>query len=200
MYPVFETICLLNGKVQLATSHHRRMELSSLRIWGTFKNREYLWPHLESIAEKGRVKCRLYYNQHQENWELSAYYPKPIHELVLWEDPWLQYPLKYTQRKSLEYAKQKLGLAEGQEILYTKEGFLCDTSYSNVVLWDGKDWVTPVTSLLPGIKRQYLLDTFQIKQKPIHQNELGHYQMISLINVMLEPGEIQIATEAIRKP
>jgi 4-amino-4-deoxychorismate lyase len=72
------------------------------------------------------------------------------------------------------------------DILIVKNGFLTDTSYANVVLWDDNRWFTPDTPLLAGTKRQYLLDTKQIESRKLHPKDLQHFTHARLINAMLD--------------
>ena len=78
------------------------------------------------------------------------------------------------------------------DILIVKKGLITDTSYSNIILYDGKEWVTPESYLLNGVKRQYLLNGCMIKEIKVRPADLKNYQRVSLINAMLEPHDIEI--------
>jgi len=68
--------------------------------------------------------------------------------------------------------------------LMTKNGFLTDASYANIVLFDGANWVTPEKPLFEGVQRSYLLDLTKIKTTTIATTELSNYQSFQLINAM----------------
>ena len=66
----------------------------------------------------------------------------------------------------------------------TREGLLTDTSYANIVLFDGSKWVTPAIPLFEGVQRSYLLDHSIIQPASIAITDLSHYQGFQLINAM----------------
>ena len=78
------------------------------------------------------------------------------------------------------------------DILIVKNGLITDTSYSNIILYDGKEWVTPESFLLNGVKRQHLLNKCIIKEMKVRTVDLKNFKKISLINAMLEPRDIEI--------
>ncbi|MDY3090475.1 MAG: aminotransferase class IV [Porphyromonas sp.] len=76
------------------------------------------------------------------------------------------------------------------ELIFTYEGRLTDTRYSNIVLQDAEGhWLTPDTPLLRGVMRQSLLDSGRIREVPLNSEDLAHCQAFRLINAML-PFEI----------
>ena len=66
-----------------------------------------------------------------------------------------------------------------------KNGLVTDTSFSNVLLYNGIDYFTPKTPLLVGTKRSLLLSQGLIKEKDIDVAQLSDYQHIILINAMM---------------
>ena len=85
------------------------------------------------------------------------------------------------------------------DILIVKNGLITDTSYSNIILYNGKEWFTPKSFILNGVKRQYLLNTGKVKEIKITLENLKNFEKISLINAMLEPQDIEIGIENILK-
>ncbi len=83
------------------------------------------------------------------------------------------------------------------DILIVKNGLITDTSYSNIILYDGKEWFAPKSFILNGVKRQFLLNTGKIKEIKIALEDLKNFEKISLINAMLEPQDIEIGIENI---
>ncbi|MHB1680231.1 MAG: aminotransferase class IV [bacterium] len=114
--------------------------------------------------------------------------------------------LKNKNLSNLEYAIKSEDVNKSEnvnknesdiEILIVKNGLITDTSYSNVILYDGKEWFTPKSFILNGVKRQYLLNTGKIKEIKITLEDLKNFEKISLINAMLEPQDIEIGIENI---
>ena len=75
------------------------------------------------------------------------------------------------------------------EIIIVQNGQITDTSYSNLVFFDGEKWITPTTYLLNGTMRQSLLQTKQIIEKPIQVEDLNRFESFKLINAMMDLEE-----------
>ena len=69
--------------------------------------------------------------------------------------------------------------------------------YSNVVFGDGSSWITPETFLLPGTKRAFLLSRGDIQECSVRAEDIGKFRFCSLINAMLDPGDVVVRTEDI---
>ena len=71
------------------------------------------------------------------------------------------------------------------EIIIEKEGYLTDTTISNIAFYDGEKWVTPSHPLLPGTMRAKLLDEGFLHKKEIKKEDLKNYSQIALMNSMI---------------
>lgn len=71
------------------------------------------------------------------------------------------------------------------DILIVKNGFVTDSSISNIIFFDGYKWVTPDTPLLKGTMRQFLLEAAEIKEETITVQNLTTFTSFRLINAML---------------
>ncbi|MCD8539847.1 MAG: aminotransferase class IV [Leadbetterella sp.] len=65
-----------------------------------------------------------------------------------------------------------------------KNGHLTDTTYCNVALFDGKEWVTPDTFLLPGTKRAALIHNGMLREIPVTVRDLPGFEALAFINAM----------------
>jgi len=81
---------------------------------------------------------------------------------------------------------------ECDDIIIIKNGLLTDASIANLILFDGKNWITPETPLLPGTCRERLLNAGLITKRKIHPDDLKYYQGVKLINAMRYPEESEI--------
>jgi len=79
-----------------------------------------------------------------------------------------------------------------------RNDLLTDTSYSNIALFDGENWITPKSPLLFGVNRAQLVAENKLIQKDIKVSELFNFQRISLFNAMIEFGEMEIQIDAIK--
>jgi 4-amino-4-deoxychorismate lyase len=71
------------------------------------------------------------------------------------------------------------------DILIVKNGYITDTSFSNIVFFDGDKWVTPARPLLRGTMRESLLKTNYIEETDILVNDLKKFTIARLVNAML---------------
>lgn len=178
-----ESICIMNGKVQNVQAHAARMQQSAASHRFTAPPLPDLEMLLPVALTAGRVKCRIIYHHTIEEVTFAPYQPKMITSLKLVEaSP--DYAFKYADRTALLQLLQQKG--DCDEILITRNGFITDTSYSNVVLSKGDCFYTPCTYLLNGTKRQQLLHSGSISERDITIDSLGDYDHIYLINAMLD--------------
>lgn len=185
MYPLFETLCLLDGKVQHPDWHLRRFERSYFREFGKLP----AFSLLEGVCvpeafQQGKNRLRILYNSQAILPQFEAYHPTPISRLRLIEAPEVDYSLKWTDRTALEHLK--LQRSQADDILIVQRGAIRDTSYCNVVFFDGKEWVTPATPLLEGTARERLLVEEKIIPQEITLADLKKYEGFRLINALRE--------------
>lgn len=179
-----ETICIKNGKVQNLPAHIHRMRQTA-EHFGFSAPR---LPRLERIMpmhlRNTKVKCRVEYHQDIQHIHFEAYYPKVIRTLKLVEADDIDYLFKFSDREGLNNLNLRKGSCD--EALIVKNGFITDTTYSNVVFQKDTVFFTPDTFLLNGIKRQRLLREGIIRETKITPDNLREYQHVYLINAMLD--------------
>ncbi len=183
-YPFVETIRIQDGQPQNLQYHQRRINR-------TFK---HFYPHTppHNIASlitvpqdftSGVVKARFLYNQTDFALEFHKYQPKQINCLRLVTADWINYDFKFTDRQAFQ--KLLSVVKDCNEIIIVKNGYITDTSFSNLVFFDGYSWVTPETCLLPGTYREYLLDQGLITAQEIKPADLKSFTHFKLINALL---------------
>lgn len=146
------------------------------------------------IPSKGTYKIRIEYGINHCKSEVIPYSIHPIEEFELVFCDTISYPLKSVDRSCFETIKKT---ATNQEIIIVKNGFVTDTSFSNIVFYDKNNWVTPCHFLLNGTCRQRLLNEKKIQQIPIKVNDIFSFEKIGLINAMLDLEEFTIDTNHI---
>lgn len=180
---LFETIRLQDGILQNIEYHNIRLNHSRKSL---YKSPDEI--NLEQIikipatCKTGLYKCRVVYSKEVKNIEFEPYLPHVVKSLRLIEDNQISYNYKYTNRGSLNTLLTKRERFD--EILIVKKGFITDTSYSNIIFFDGEKWVTPSTPLLPGTMRSFLLEKNLITERPIKVVDLKSFQKARLINAM----------------
>ena len=181
MYPLVESIKAENGKFFLLDYHQDRLERTFHAVYKSSCPWQ-LVAILPQAPSQGLFKVRFLYNATDFSIEVQPYVPKIIKTLKLIEIGDYTYPHKWTDRSTINAAFAQRGNCD--DVLMTKNGFLTDASYANIVLFDGANWVTPEKPLFEGVQRSYLLDLTKIKTTTIATTELSNYQNFQLINAM----------------
>ena len=185
MFPLFESIKIEEGIPQRVEWHQARMDDSFLRYFGR-SGAPFLARALKVPAEyrTGVVKCRFLYGRTATAMEFSVYEPRQIRTLQLVSGDHLEYSMKYADRYELEELMKQKGSCD--DILIVRKGRITDTSYTNIVLFNGERWVTPVYPLLAGTSRSRLVSEGRIGEADITTEDLRYYKSFKLINAMLE--------------
>lgn len=188
MFPLFETICVFNGHILHSTWHEKRFKSAYMRLF----RKEPFFSLLEGVivpnsCKIGKYKLRIQYNELTKDVDFSLYVAKPINSLKIVCDDSVMYDLKYTDRVALHHLLRQKESCD--DILIEQGGNLSDTSFSNIVFFDGKDWLTPFTPLLNGTTRQRLLGTGKIKEKVIRRVDLKRFKSFQIINAMRDLNE-----------
>ncbi|MDR3060414.1 MAG: aminotransferase class IV [Dysgonomonas sp.] len=132
----------------------------------------------------GLVKCRIIYSSEYIKFEYQKYTFRQINNLKLVYNDMLDYSFKYADRTEWNaLLEQKAGC---DDILIVKNGYITDTSFSNVVFENETGLFTPSTYLLAGTKRQSLLQKGIIKEAEISIENIGLYSKLYLINTMID--------------
>ena len=178
-----ETIRIQDGIPQNLSWHQSRMDESVREVSGCIN--KIIISLAIKVPDKyryGTVKCRLIYDLNSYETEFSAYRSKKINCLRLLHDDSIEYKHKYADRTDLEKLLDRRGNAD--DILIISKGFLSDTSFSNIVFFDGKQWITPSTPLLRGTCRQRLLSEGKIMEMPLKPDDISRFSKFQLINAM----------------
>lgn len=128
-------------------------------------------------------KCRIVYSESIEKIEFLPYSFPKINSLNLVEDNTISYAHKYLDRSNLE---KLFTLRQGcDDVLIVKNGLITDTSFCNILFFNGKKWLTPERPLLKGTQRQFLLDNEIIETASITPYDLRNFEKARLINAMI---------------
>lgn len=127
-------------------------------------------------------KCRIQYGE--DHWETEWIpYTRSVHSGHRIVDAGsLDYSCKFADRRGIE--KLVKSVPAYHDILMVQDGLITDASYSNLVFFDGTDWITPDTPLLRGVMRAALLDAGRIREKRVTRSDLRTYQVFKKINAL----------------
>jgi len=187
---LFETIKVLDGKLNDIGYHNDRFNSSREVLFGI--NQIVFLEEIIKVPQEyssGIVKCKVVYDASIKGISFARYITKPVNRLILIECNNIDYSHKYSDRSKLDELLQSADCAYDEDILIIKNGLITDTSYSNVALYDGTDWITPAHPLLSGTKRAKLLDSGLIRVGEIKAADLKYFEKTKLFNAMLDFDE-----------
>lgn len=182
---LFETIRLQDGVLQNLEHHNLRLNHSRKSLFNStdeIKLEQLI--QIPSTCMHGLYKCRVIYGKKEvKNIEFELYSSRLIKSLRLIEADKISYDYKYTNRGSLNQLLTKRERFD--DIIIVKKGFITDTSYANLIFFDGIKWLTPATPLLHGTMRSFLLKNNVISEMEIKVADLKSFKKVRLINAMM---------------
>jgi len=180
---LIETIRIEDRKLQNICFHNERFNGSRKDIFGIKQESD-----LEKIIDipssipAGKYKCRVLYSTEIISITFQEYKIKKLDTLQIVEDNTIEYAYKFHDRRQIE----KLNLnRKSDDILIIKNGLITDTSYANIVFWDGIKWITPSSPLLRGTMRSRLLADNKIQHEELHKSEIKLFKSAKIINAMI---------------
>lgn len=180
-----DTLKIVDGHFIHPLLHFQRMVDTLASLNEQSQHLPFPEDHLIPAAYRhGIVKCRYLYTPQECQITFEPYTPRRINSLKLVAGDHIDYHLKYANRKPLNLLLQARENCD--DILIVQNNCITDTSYSNIVFFDGTHHITPTTYLLNGLKRQYLLQKGIIQEKTITISDLKYFHHACLINAMLD--------------
>ncbi|MDD5405557.1 MAG: aminotransferase class IV [Sulfurovaceae bacterium] len=177
---LLETIRINNGKVENLEYHQQRFDNSRRAL---FDNIAPLDLKSKIIAPPfGLIRCRILYDTDIRSIEYIPYTPKDLKTFTIVKSD-IDYSYKFADRSILENLKSLY--PQNDEIIIEKNGYLTDTTISNIAFWEHGEWITPSNPLLKGTMRTKLLKDGFLKEKPITKDQLSSFQGFALINAMI---------------
>lgn len=184
MCRLIETIRIENGEPSLPAYHQERLRRSQAALFD-IKEPCNLEKHLSalSLPQNGLWKCRVTYHTGIEKTEFEPYQRKSIQSLQVVEANDISYDHKFAQRDVIN--KLFLEKEKADDILIVRKNLLTDSSFCNIALWNGHDWVTPLKPLLKGVRRESLIRSGKVKTGNIGLKDLPSFQSFKLFNAMI---------------
>lgn len=183
MCQLLETIKILNGKISNINYHNLRFNKSRKEI---FNANDFI--DLSKIIKitdyKNPIKCRIIYSAQINKITYQIYKKRKISNLKIMFNNEIEYNYKYLNRTELDNLFSQKNNCD--DILIVKNKLITDTSFSNIIFFDGKNLLTPAKPLLKGTKRQALLDQGLIREEEIYYKDIKKFKYAQLINSMLD--------------
>ncbi len=134
---------------------------------------------------KGLVKCRIIFDEKSIiSIEFLPYTLPSIKSLKVVHSDCISYENKYSDRSALAslYTQKE----DADDIIISKDGHLTDSYFCNLVFSLNGELFTPDTPLLEGTKRQFLIQSGQIKTRSISADDIHLFDGVYLINAMID--------------
>lgn len=196
MCQFIETMCVEQGRIINLDYHLERIKNTRKHFWNTEKT--VSTDQLLALAATQNCRAKLRFTYDKENiYDLSCtpYKTRKIKRLKLLESNDIEYNYKSVDRTALNLLKVQTEPTD--EIIIVKQNCLTDTSYTNIALFDGSQWITPSTPLLKGTRRAQLLDAGRLIEREVLATDLKSFQSISLINAMMDLEELVLSISSI---
>ena len=177
---LLETIKIENGKVFNLSYHQQRFDK-------TKKDLFHLNTHIDlssiiKAPKDGLYRCRILYDKTIKSVEYIPYKEKKFQKLKIVSSD-ISYAYKYANRDTFNALLEKY--PQYDEIIIEKEGYITDTSITNLAFYDGTTWFTPKTPLLEGTMRAKLLNEGFLHTRDIKSSEISKYTKVALMNAMI---------------
>ncbi len=195
MSQFLESIRIENKRIPLLEYHNHRFnktrkDVFQIRLPINLADRI----NLEACQDE-LIKCRIVYDRTISVVEYMAYETPSVQSLKVVDGSTLVYDKKYKDRRNITQLFNKRGKAD--DVLITQHGWITDSSFCNLALYDGNLWHTPDRPLLKGTRRQYLLDQHKITASAIHVSQIMQFSKVRLFNALNAFGAIEIPTDDI---
>ena len=197
MCQFIETMCVEQGRIINLDYHLERIKNTRKHFWNTEKT--VPTDQLSALAATQNCRAKLRFTYDKENiYDLSCtpYNTRKIERLKLLESNDIEYRYKSVDRSEINLLKAQTEPTD--EIIIIKQNRLTDTSYTNIALFDGSQWITPSTPLLKGTRRAQLLDAGRLIECEVLATDLKSFQSISLINAMMDLEELVLPISSIK--
>jgi 4-amino-4-deoxychorismate lyase len=185
---LFESIRVVNYNLFNIEYHNARVNESRARLFSArdpWDLRSMI--HFPELQPDIIYKCRFTYAEEKVSVEFQKYSRRTIHTLKLMDCPDLEYKFKYLDRFAFDRIKHECPGFD--DVLIVQHGRITDSSFANIIFFDGVKWLTPSSALLKGTKRQKYLDNKVIFEEEIFADDLKRFSQARLINAMLDLEE-----------
>jgi len=177
---LLETIKIEDGEIHNLSYHQHRCTKSRQTLFQS--SNELNLSSLIDAPKTGLYRCRILYGEVLHSIEYIPYTPKEIKRLRIVSSD-IEYSLKYANRDALNTLLESN--KDVDEVIIEKNGYLTDTTISNIAFFDGEQWFTPEKPLLEGTMRAKLIDEGFLQTKEIKKEDLQNYSQVALMNAMI---------------
>ena len=184
MYRLIESILIENRQPHLMEYHNRRFNNACRDLFNMAANFDLnRYIKFDPGITNERYKYRILFDGDTFETHIQRYIQRKTKTLRLVKVDDIEYPYKTTDRQKLDEAFGWRNYCD--DVIIVRKGMITDAYFSNILLFDGKNWITPAKPLLKGVQRAFLLDKKRIIEKDVSIDEIYNYKYIKLINAMI---------------
>ena len=173
LFPLFETIAIIDGKPQNLAYHQARFE-HAMRNYFQIEPKLQLAEVVQVPAEhqQGLVRCRMDYSAHHFELTFFPYQPRQIQTLQCVYVDEIDYRFKYSDRSQLEVLKND----QSDEVVIVHQGYL--------LFFKAGRWYCSEDYLLKGTQLSKLLDEQKVELIKLPISDLFRYEKVMIINAL----------------
>lgn len=183
MCQLIESIKIKDNKIYNLDYHNLRFNQSRAILFDS-KDIVDLREYIKLGGYNGLYKCRVVYDRVIREISIASYNMRRIKNLKIVFNNEIDYSFKYKNRDIFDKLIEKCD--DFTDVLIVKNGQITDTSFSNVIFFDGKRYWTPQYPLLKGTKREKLINEKIIFEKKITLENIKEFQYLQFINAMID--------------
>ena len=176
--PCFETLKAVDGALFHLAFHQARFDKTRQELYGA-THKITLAEHLNPPKE-GTFRVRVDYAEAIQKIEYIPYSARHIHTFTLVEAK-IDYAYKYGNREVLNAHLHE----ESDDVIFTCNGKLQDTSIANIALLIDGEWKTPLHPLLKGTTRERLLASGALKAESLERKSLQKAEKFAIMNALI---------------
>ena len=183
---LLETIRFNSGQFSNLDLHQKRMNDSRKRLFNCDDEINLvstLSSYVKNLPSNQVLKCRVIYDTEIESVEFNPYNLPNITSLKLVNCDEIEYSHKYLDRSYINKLMLQKGSAD--DIIIVKNGLITDTSFANLLFFNGLQWLTPAHPLLKGTQRAKLVEQEKISVADIRPEDLHNFSKLRLVNAIL---------------
>lgn len=178
MSPCFETLKAENGEVGHLLFHQARFDATRKALYGCTQ-KIVLAEHLNP-PHNLTCRVRVEYMNEIEKIEYIPYIPQERRTFTLVEAR-IDYAYKYSNREVLNAHLR----SDVDDVVFTCNGKLQDTSVANIALLIGGVWKTPLHPLLKGTTRARLLASGALATEDLDIKSLQNAEKFAIMNALI---------------
>ncbi|MFK5857492.1 MAG: aminotransferase class IV [Bacteroidota bacterium] len=184
---LLETIRFSSGSFSNLPYHQKRMNNSRKLLFNCgdeINLQVVLANQIGKLQTTELTKCRVVYDTEIRSIEFVNYSIPNINllKMIVCDD--ILYNHKYANRDKINILLAQKEKAD--DIIIIKNGLITDSSFANLLFFNGSHWLTPAQPLLNGTQRSKLLEQEQIVTADIRPADLTNFTKVRLINAMLK--------------